>query len=162
MSIYIFSKPIQSGKTSELLEWCNFQKNINGILMPDINGCRKMLDIGTKEIFDAECFDAVNTKELLTSIGRFNFYTAAFEKANSILLHALSKNPDWLVIDEMGKLELKEEGFYKSIVESAKKYSDKTHSGNLLITVRDSLFEEVISFFSIKNFKVINSLDGIK
>lgn len=161
MSIYIFSRPIQSGKTTELQKWCNLQKNVYGILMPDINGCRKIVDINENKIFDAECVDYIDTKELLISVGRFNFYITAFEKANLILLHALSLNPDWLVIDEIGKLELKDEGFYKSIIEAVKMYSKKNKPGNLLITVRDSLFEEVISFFNIKNFKVINSLDTI-
>ncbi len=162
MSIYIFSRPKQSGKTSELLEWCKLQNNIHGILMPDINGCRKFLNIDTKEIFGAECIDTANTIEQITSIGKFNFYTAAFEKANSILLHALYQEPMWLVIDEIGKLELNGEGFYPSIVEAVKMHSKKTQTKNLLITVRGSLCEEVISFFNIKNFQVINSLNAIE
>ena len=161
MSIYIFSRPIHSGKTTELLQWCNLQKNIYGILMPDINGCRKILNIETKEIFDIECVDTARTNEPLTSIGKFNFYTAAFEKANSILLDALSQNPDWLVIDEAGKLELKGEGFYSSIEEAARLYSNKNKPGNLVITVRDGLCEEVVSFFNIKKFKVIDRMDAI-
>jgi nucleoside-triphosphatase THEP1 len=162
MSIYIFTRPVRSGKTTELLQWCNLQKNISGVLMPDINGCRKVLNLDTKEIFDAECADAGNTKQPLTSIGKFNFYTAAFEKANSVLLQALSQKPHWLVIDEAGKLELAGKGFYKSIVKAVDIYSDGKVQGNLIITVRDSLCEQVISFFSIKNYKIICSLEEIK
>jgi nucleoside-triphosphatase THEP1 len=162
MSIYIFSRPIHSGKTTALLQWCGLQKNIYGILMPDINGSRKFFDINTKEVFNAECVDAENANDLLTSIGRFNFYTAAFEKANSILINVLSQNPDWLVIDEAGKLELDGKGFYKSVAAAIKIYGNKNKSGNLLITVRDSLCKEVISFFNITNFEVIHSLGAIK
>jgi nucleoside-triphosphatase THEP1 len=162
MSIYIFSRPIHSGKTTALLRWCDLQKNIYGILMPDINGSRKFFDINTKEIFNAECVDAENANDLLTSIGRFNFYTVAFEKANSILINALNQNPHWLVIDEAGKLELDGKGFYKSIVKAVDIYTDKKTQGNLLITVRDSLCKEVISFFGIKNFKIISSVEEIK
>jgi nucleoside-triphosphatase len=158
MSIYIFSRPIHSGKTTELLQWCNQQKNIAGILMPDINGSRKILDLHTKNIFDIECTDATNTKELLTSVGRFHFYNAAFKKANSILLAALNQIPYWLLIDEAGKLELDGKGFYESIVKAVDVYSDEKIAGNLLITVRESLFTEVISFFQIKNFQVIHQL----
>jgi nucleoside-triphosphatase THEP1 len=129
--------------------------------MPDINGYRKILNIETKEIFDIECIDAAKTNEPLTSIGKFNFYTAAFEKANSILLDALSQNPHWLVIDEVGKLELKSEGFYRSVNEAVRFYGDKNKPGSLLITVRDGLCEEVISFFNIKKFKIIDRLDAI-
>lgn len=162
MSIFIFSRPIHSGKTTALLQWSNHQKNISGILMPDINGSRKILDLNTKEVFNIECIDALNTAEPLTSVGRFHFYTAAFDKANSILINALTQKPDWLVIDEAGKLELEGKGFYKSIEKASGIYSNSKVCRNLLITVRDSLCEEVILFFKIKNFKVIHELEVIK
>ena len=161
MSIYIFSRPIHSGKTTELRRWCDEQKNIAGILMPDIDGSRKILDLHSKGVFDIECADAANTKKLITSVGRFHFYTAAFEKANSIILAALNKTPGWLVIDEAGKLELEGKGFYESIVKAVDVYSNDKVAGNLLITVRESLCNEVISFFKIKNFQVVHQLVDI-
>ena len=161
MSIYIFSRPLHSGKTTELLQWCGLQKNIYGILMPDINGSRKILALGTQEIFDVECIDTAITNLALTSIGRFHFYTAAFEKANVILLAALNQQPNWLVIDEAGKLELDGKGFYNSIVKAVDFYNKNKVSGNLIITVRESLCTEVISFFKIKNAQVINKLEDI-
>ena len=161
MSIIIFSRPIHSGKTTELLQWCNRQKNICGILMPDINGQRKILDLRSKEVFDIECTDVLSTDEQLITVGRFYFYSKAFEKANSILLHAIALNPDWLVIDEAGKLELEGEGFYDAITKIADAYINKRNTGNLLITVRDSLCEEVISFFKFKDYRIINELEEL-
>jgi nucleoside-triphosphatase len=161
MSIYIFSRPIHSGKTTELLQWSNRQNNIAGILMPDIDGSRKFFNLDTKEIFAAECEDIKNQKLSITPIGKFNFYTDAFKKANAILIQALSQNPRWLVIDEVGKLEITGKGFYISVVEAVKMYSDKDKTGHLLITVRDSLLEEVIACFSIKNYKLITDLKDI-
>lgn len=161
MSIYIFSRPIHSGKTTELQQWCDQQKNIAGILMPDINGSRKILDLQTKNIFDIECSDASKTKEQLTAVGRFHFYTAAFEKANTIILAALNQMPAWLVIDEAGKLELQGKGFYQAIVHAVDLYSDDQVTGNLLITVRESLCNEVISFFKIKDAQVIHRLQDL-
>lgn len=161
MSIYIFSRPVHSGKTTELLKWCNQQKNIAGILMPDINGSRKILDLQTKNMFDIECTDATNTKELLTAVGRFHFYTASFEKANAIVLAALNQTPGWLVIDEAGKLELDRKGFYDSIVKTVEIYNNDNAAGNLLITVRESLCKEVIPFFKIKDARVIHQLQDL-
>ncbi len=161
MSITLFSRPIHSGKTTELLQWCNRQKNIYGILMPDINGRRKILDIKTKELFDVECADAEKTKEPLTTVGKFHFYTAAFEKANLILINALKHNPDWLVIDEAGKLELDGKGFYDSLKKITGVYNDKKNGGNLLITVRDSLCEEVARFFKLKDHRLISRLEEL-
>ena len=161
MSIYIFSRPVHSGKTTELLQWCNQQKNIAGILMPDINGSRKILDLQTKNMFDIECTDATNTKELLTAVGRFHFYTASFEKANAIVLAALNQTQGWLVLAEAGTLELDRKGFYDSIVKTVEIYNNDNAAGNLLITVRESLCKEVISFFKIKDARVIHQLQDL-
>lgn len=161
MSIIIFSRPIHSGKTTQLMKWCNLKKNIYGVLMPDINNFRKIYNIKTKEIFDIECTEAGDSKEPLTTVGRFNFYTAAFEKANSIIISALSQDTDWLVIDEAGKLELEKKGFYKAIVEVAEKYNSNEKPGNLLVTVRESLCNEVISFFNFSNCRIITQLEEL-
>lgn len=161
MSIYIFSRPLHSGKTTELLHWCDKLKNIAGVLMPDVHGSRKILDLQTKEIFDIECTDACKTNEPLTSVGKFHFYTAAFEKVNAIITKALTQNPNLLIIDEAGKLELEGKGFYESILKALEFFENKKNNGNLLITVRESLCEEVISFFKIKECRVIHSLADI-
>jgi nucleoside-triphosphatase THEP1 len=162
MSIYVFSRPVQSGKTTELLNWCKNKKSIGGILMPDINGARKIFDVATKDFFDIECIDTENTKEPITSVGRFHFYTSSFELANSILLAALAQKPDWLVIDEVGRLELGGKGFYKSIVQVVNLYNQPAYPINLLITVRDSLLGEVISFFGINNCHIIHDLELLR
>ena len=161
MSIYIFCRPIHSGKTTALLEWCNRQENIAGVLMPDMNGSRKIFDVHSREVFDIECIDAANTKEDLTAIGRFHFYTSAFEKANSILINAMAREPAWLVIDEAGKLELEGKGFYRSIVGALEIYDNTERAGNLLISVRDSLCEAAITYFKIKNYRIIDGLEMI-
>lgn len=157
MSIFIFSKPIHSGKTTELLSWCNRQKNIAGILMPDIDGQRNIHNIQTKENFIIQCDNSSNTKETLINIGRYHFYAAAFKQANLILLHAASIEQDWLVIDEVGKLELEGAGFYPALQEiiTTGKYK------NLLLVVRDSLCGQVISFFKINNANIIHRLNEL-
>jgi len=160
MSIIIFTRPVHSGKTTQLLQWCNEQKNIHGILMPDINGSRKLLNISTKEIFKIECTNPENTNELLTTVGKYHFYTASFDKANLILLNALVNDPDWLIIDEAGKLELDGMGFYNAITAAVPIYESLSR-GTLLITVRDSLCEKVIDFFKLKSYRVIHQLEEL-
>ncbi|MBK8494577.1 MAG: hypothetical protein IPL50_05750 [Chitinophagaceae bacterium] len=66
MSIFILSAPVHSGKTTGLLKWCNRQDNIAGVLMPDMDGSRKIVNLHTKEIFAIECTDPLHTKEPLT------------------------------------------------------------------------------------------------
>lgn len=161
MSIYIFSGPVHSGKTTELLNWCSKQKDVRGILMPDIEGSRKILNLHTKEIFKVECTRPQETTEKLVSIGRFHFYEAAFERANNIITGSLLNNPAWLVIDEAGKLELNGKGFYDALLKVTEFYNNKKGTGNLLLTVRESLCAEVICFFKLRDYRIIQQLTNI-
>jgi nucleoside-triphosphatase len=160
MSIFIFSRAVHSGKTSALLEWCKKQKAVYGILMPDVDGSRKIMNIKTRELFDIECTDK-NTNEPLISVGGYNFYSRAFEKANNLLNEALLQNPAWLIIDECGKLELQGKGFYPSIAKAVSLHSGSKNNGNLIITVRDSLYAETIRFFHISNHILISNIDEL-
>lgn len=158
MSIIIFSKPIHSGKTTELLDWSNKQQSIGGIIMPDIEGKRKMIDIRTKEVFSAECTNPENTKESLLNIGRYYFYSASFEKANSILYNEILLLPEWLIIDEVGKLEMEGKGFYQAVNKLVPYYQLTADNYKMLLVIRDSLLDPVLSFFKVKDPKVITSL----
>lgn len=158
MSIIIFSKPVHSGKTTALLEWSKKQKNIAGILMPDMDGERKMLDIRTNEIFDAECKNADDAKESTVNIGRFYFYATSFEKANSILINEMAKAPVWLIIDEVGRLEMEENGFYPALKKIIPFYQSEKTADRLLLVIRDNLVEKVCSFFEIKDPLIVETL----
>ena len=143
------------------MEWCSRQKNIAGIVMPDMNGGRKIVDLQSKKIFDVEYTGTDNTLVPLTHVGKFHFYTAALEKANAIMQAALNQSHHWFVIDEAGKLELECKGFYQSITKAVELYNNDKVYGNLLITVRESLLTEVIDFFKINNHQVITQLNGL-
>lgn len=162
MSIILFSRPIHSGKTTELLQWCNGQKGVAGILMPDMDGVRHVLDIRTNETFRIQCPDPLNSTEPLTTVGKFHFYTHAFERANTLLGVILEQQHDWIVIDEAGKLELESKGFYPSLRKAVERYLDPEQRGTLLITVRESLCNEVICFFGLENCKVVHQTSDIR
>ncbi len=161
MSIYLFSQPIHSGKTTSLQQFIQHKKDCAGILMPDIEGSRKIFDIATKEVFNIQCTDPFTTSEQIISIGKYHFYCSAFEKANQILLAALTKKQDWFIIDEAGKLELDEKGFYPALQKAIVMYTTNEVTGNLLITVRDSLVADVIVKFKITNYNLIHQLEEL-
>jgi nucleoside-triphosphatase THEP1 len=163
MNIVIFSRSIRSGKTTELQHWLIAQKKVAGILMPDINGSRKIWDIDTQNVFDIECINPQNNTESLINIGRFYFYTHAFEQANKILLLALLSKPCWLVIDEVGKLELADNGFYDALQQIIAVYQQPNVVGKLLLVVRDSLLEAVVQKFNLlqTSYIVVNTLDTL-
>lgn len=119
--------------------------------MPDEEGQRTIMDIETKEQFIVECPQPESAKEELVSVGRFYFYKDVLDKANDILIRAASSN-DVVVIDEIGKLELEEKGFFraaKALINDPSFESDNKH---LVLVVRDTLLEKVVSRFKIGNY----------
>jgi nucleoside-triphosphatase THEP1 len=156
MSIIIYTGPVHSGKTSALQQWCSNRKDVGGILMPDINGKRKFLSIQTKELFDAECNLSEETDQPLISIGSYHFYKTAFGKANDILVNT-SPQLNYIIIDEIGKLELQQKGLFEGTA-----YLLNNYSQNLILVVRDSLIDDVIKTFHLTNYAVITTLTELK
>ncbi len=151
-NIYILACEKHSGKTTTLLQWIKDKKNIAGILSPDVNGERMFYNIANGEYFTIL---ASENNETLP-IGKYVFSKAAFDKANSILLEIKNK---FIVIDEIGPLELMGKGFADTLknILLHKKYT------NLLLVIRKELVNDLINFFSIhkKNIYFINIEDII-
>lgn len=160
MSIVIFSRPIRTGKTTELLSWCNRQNNIAGVLMPEMEGKRKILNFATKEIYEIECTDPANTEKELIRVGRFYFYADIFDQVNAILSKTPISSPGWIVIDEVGKLELAGRGFYVPVKELIRASQNNDLNSALLLVVRQNLLNETLAFFKIENYRLIHSLEG--
>ena len=154
--ITIFSKPIHSGKTTQLLKWVEKQSLCAGILMPDISECRNFYNISTKKYFIAQCIETNLVDETIINIGKYQFYVDAFERANEIIIKSIDSNCKYIIIDEVGKLELQEKGFHQSIKFVLENYA--TAKKNLLLVVRDSLVNKVVNFYNLKNYHIIHSI----
>lgn len=154
-NIIIISQPIRSGKTTALMNRINVVKGIDGILSPDVNGLRKLLLIGNRNLIDFETIHQIDT----TSIGRFHFSNKAFEIANDYLINIQPLSHSEIIIDEIGKLELHEQGFHKALIYHLQliRKSDSQHK--LVLVVRDSLLEDVKNKFDINDALVISIAD---
>ena len=161
MSIIIFSKPIHSGKTTQLMHWCKMQKTCGGILMPDVDGQRKMFDIDKKSYFKLECKSPISSNEKTIEIGKYLFYQSAFDTANQVITEALSAVTEFIVIDEVGMLEINQKGFYTSV----KQLTDISNAGNLkskvILAVRDVFVADVVACFNILKYKTTESLTDL-
>lgn len=147
IAVYILTGPVQSGKTSSLLHWTEKRNDVYGILTPVVNGKRVFMNALTKEQFPME---AGSDETELLSIGKFVFSNAGFEKAKQIIKESVH-NPGWLVIDEVGPLELKGEGYHDVIKEVLAKRSD-----NLLLVVREGLVKLAQDYFSFNAVQLYN------
>lgn len=148
--LYILTGPVRSGKTSSLIKW-TAGKEVYGILTPDKDGRRVFMNARTKEIFDMEA----SPRETDTfTIGRFIFSKTNFDKAIQIIRRAIHNN-GWLIIDEIGPLELKSQGFHDVLTETLSQRKEK-----ILLVVREGLIDQVQEHFGFRAI-VVNSVEAL-
>jgi nucleoside-triphosphatase THEP1 len=150
--VFILTAPIQSGKTTSLINWSSARNDIHGILTPVVAGKRVFMNTNTKEQFPME---ATGDEEALV-VGRFAFSKKEFEKAIQIIRDAITKE-GWLIIDEIGPLELKGDGFCDVLKEVL-----MLRKGKILLIVREGMAEQVIKYFNIHNSEALNDITTIK
>ena len=114
------------------------------------------MDAHTKEEFPMES-DPGSDSVLL--VGKFSFDVISFLKAMSIVRDALNYKHGWLILDEIGPLELKKEGFYKVVNEIIVSPT----SLNILFVIRDTILHKAIDFFHMdsRNVHIINTSSAI-
>ena len=159
--IYILTGPIRSGKTTTIKDWAEQRMDVDGLLSPDDdNGKRFFLKIKSREEIE---FEVEFKSEKTINIGRFHFLKSSFEKANSFL-KTFSSEPKnyYLILDELGKLELKNEGLHASTEILISKFLD---SGKhyLILVVRDYLLDDIVAHYNISAYKIItkDALDNL-
>jgi nucleoside-triphosphatase THEP1 len=149
--IVILTAPIRSGKTTSLIQWAAHRDDVQGILTPVVESKRVFMNAASKEQFPME---ATGEEETLL-VGKFVFSQAGFEKAIQIIRNSIDKK-GWLVIDEIGPLELRGEGFHEVLKDVL-----VLRKENALLVVREGLAEEVRKFYKIGEVVLINSIQEI-
>lgn len=146
--VYILTGNIQTGKTTALLNWCKQRNDVSGIATPVINGKRFFLNIATADTFKME---AAETELDTLNIGRFRFSKDAFHRANAVLQQ--TKNSKYVVVDEIGPLELQQQGLYPSI-----QFLLAEKKSNLILIVREKIVDAVIDFFQLQQPIILNTI----
>lgn len=151
--LQILTGKIRSGKTTRLMLWAASQKNTDGILQPFVEGKRFIYRPGSKTLKQLEVEHFIDT----VKIGKYNFSVEAFTWAQSVLNECSHKKLDWLIIDEIGPLELEGKGL-EPIVTKIISQRD-SYSGNILCVVRDTILEKFIDHYDLKDsYEIFNDL----
>jgi len=150
--IIIFTGPVHAGKTTALMHWCERRQDIGGILTPVINGKRFFWDNAAKEFFAMEA----DEEEEKIAVGKYQFRKAGFEKAIQRIKQNTYK--PWLVIDEIGPLELRGEGFAGVLKEVLEKQNGRQ---TILLVAREQILNEVIQQFGLQQAIIIKRLSEI-
>ncbi|KAA5535136.1 hypothetical protein F0919_11135 [Taibaiella lutea] len=154
-SIYIFSQNIRSGKTSRLMQWLKYKKNIGGFLTPDVEGMRMLFDISKQKMHPFQVAETYAGP--VVSIGRFRFAIATFNIGKDIIANALP-DLEWFIIDEAGKLEIEQgEGFEPEVLRIIKCFQSGAMNGNLLLVVRDTLLAKAIEKYDLQGCVILNN-----
>jgi nucleoside-triphosphatase THEP1 len=153
-NIYLFTGEIKSGKTTRLEKWISENPDSDGILAPCINGKRylKRIKSGKTKLLEYEGNDK---KIELTKICNYNFLKSVFDWGQNEIYEAFSQKPEWLIVDEIGPLELRGEALEPMIT---KILNDKNFCNtNIIFVVRKALVEKVIEHYKlhIKGFKLL-------
>lgn len=153
--IYLLTGPVHTGKSTALLQWISRQTlSIGGFVTPEINEQKQMYFIAEGTYAPFEISPENGQFSGLTTIGRYTFLQSAFDNANRLLQTPVSDNIALIVVDEIGKLELRGEGLDKGI-----RALLSQHSGMILFVVRDSLLEEAMQHYTLKEAGILRADD---
>ncbi|MBF8456842.1 NTP transferase domain-containing protein [Kaistella sp. G5-32] len=146
--IYIFSDKIGSGKTTLLKNWFENNENISGFLSPKVNGKRvfENLETGEQRLLEVE--------HSSLQIGKYSFDPEVFSWAESELSKQLNSQKEWLIIDEIGPLEIrKEKGFHELILKILN--DESSNYPKIVFVVRDFMVDEFIEKYQFQNPKIL-------
>ena len=147
--VFVLTGPIGSGKTTRLIDWASGKNELKGIATPVVRGKRMFFDFNTQAVFPME---ASGDTERVLEIGRFRFSRKAFDEAISILEKSSLTGCKYLVIDEIGPLELKGEGFHKIL---KKILNNDKRNFNLVLVIREGIFQDVLAHYYISDYKLL-------
>ncbi|MFM7015126.1 MAG: NTP transferase domain-containing protein [Bacteroidota bacterium] len=153
-NILILSGPIQSGKTTSIFKFIANKKKVGGFLCPDINGKRMIYFPNENSVGPFQ----VEPSEDTLNIGKFSFDHDVFNKACELLVSPLTLANELVVVDEVGPMELKEQGYYSSLNKLIVNWNSNS-SGVLILVVREHLVREVKDKFDLKEVDVISIKD---
>lgn len=143
--ILILTGAIKSGKTTRLMQWAASQKNIDGIFQPVIEYKRFIYHVSSRTLKQLENDQTEN----ITTIGKYNFSNETFKWAKNILVESFKKDLEYLIIDEVGPLELEGKGLEKAISYVFK--NTDSFKGKIVFVVRENLLDKFVEHYHIQN-----------
>ncbi len=150
----LFTGPVRSGKSTALLRWIENGSDCKGFICPDVDGKRMLYSI-TDQITNPFEVDAGGPEKII-QIGRFSFLQSTFTLARKILQEGCVLQAGTFIIDEVGWMELKGEGFEPELSKFIDAVRHHSQNLNVFMVVRESLIDEVIEHYHLSEVDVID------
>jgi nucleoside-triphosphatase THEP1 len=132
------------------LHWSATRNDCGGVLSPDVDGLRQLYHVKDKSgiVWQKTESDAPTD----VHIGRFVFDADAFSLAAAWLNQdLLDSKIKYIMLDEVGPLELAGLGWDSWLREGLQRLDDKT----LIMVVRESLVDKVIENYGLVDYEVV-------
>jgi nucleoside-triphosphatase THEP1 len=150
IEIAILTGPINAGKTTSL------QSVLNGLDLGSVSGFLTVRDSeNDKHLLDIKAnisipFYTFALDPESIPVGRFYLSHNAITKGIEIIKNFAINEDSILVIDEVGKLELKGKGFDNALTQTLGIIPSTPFNKKILIIVRDYLVDDVLSHYKFK------------
>jgi nucleoside-triphosphatase THEP1 len=154
-SINILTGPVHSGKTTRLIAWVKYHQHSGGILAPVIHHQRYLYSILSNDYRKLEAGEELLSDQEIVQIGNYSFLESSFEWARSELQAAMKKKLPYLIIDEIGPLELSGKGLEPMVTNLLKDYN-RSAKNRVILVVREHLLEKIISHYNLEDQVIID------
>jgi nucleoside-triphosphatase THEP1 len=123
--------------------------------MPVVNGKRSFYNPYMDVNVLAEAPKDKLASELIFEVGKFKFSKKSFKIAASWLKMKPPLNTDYLVVDEIGPLELRAEGLEPEFSEFIERVKNGEINQTVILVVRKTLTNQVLKHYKLDSVRVI-------
>lgn len=158
--IIILTGETGEGKTTSLINWMKEgEKRVHGIFMPVEEDKRFFYNPYMDIKISAEAPKSTKSTDGIIEIGKFKFSKKSFKVASSWLKMKPPLNTDYLIIDEIGPLELRGDGLEPELTDFIEKTKNGEVNQTVILVVRKSLVVDVIDHYGLTNTRLIRKED---
>jgi nucleoside-triphosphatase THEP1 len=144
-NICILHGSIRSGKTTALQHWLDAHQDTIGFVTPDYAARRVLIAYPERQTYTFELAAEANDT---VSVGKFYFSAQTFGLGRAILAKAMTSSQHWVVVDELGKLELNSEGFEPQLTQLINAIKQQPNR-SMIIIVREELLQTVLNQYQL-------------
>ncbi len=145
------------GKTTKVKalieELISQNKSISGFYSEKVISNNQIAGYDLVTVADDKTYPFLTVKPIKNAIkiGRFYIDKKAIQTANQIIQKAIKDKVDYIIIDEVGQLELDEQGWFNII-----NILNTSYYGTLIFCIRTEFVKQVIQKWSFDNITFIS------
>ncbi len=150
--ICIVSGPVHSGKTITVQKCLKSFNRIAGIICPDIDGKRYLKDLKNNISYP---FETGSDETDSIKVGKYAFSAETFKKGREILQNLCGDEDRIILVDEIGKLEISDQGLEPALSELIRFH--RALQTKLILIIRDYLLGDAIRKYELETAVVYNA-----